>query len=123
MAYICSDRRVETVNFTGRTGPNSELAEQYVPTADKVLRANQPPAGTRAVLNLLTASKQLALTPYSFLVPLETIQALGAMQVDAKQVVKKGMFHHVGKTYLTSGQTPPADMAQLTAIDEEVANW
>eukprot|EP00971_Amphidinium_carterae_P131748 2609490-Amphidinium_carterae.1 len=123
MAYICSDALVQTVNCTGCMGPNSELAEQYNPTANIILRANQPPAGTRAVLNLLTASRQLSVSPYGFLVPVEVISFVAAMQVDADKVVSQGVFLHVGKTYLTDGQAPPDDLVTLTAVDDEVANW
>eukprot|EP00971_Amphidinium_carterae_P120503 2387873-Amphidinium_carterae.1 len=122
LAYICRDNRVLTENWTGCDGPNSEIADQYEPTADIILRANQPPAGTRAVLNLLTAAKQLAVSPYGFLVPAEVISS-AAMNVDVQKVVKYGMCMHVGKTYLTAGQPTPQDAVAMTQVDEEVSNW
>eukprot|EP00971_Amphidinium_carterae_P253681 5036085-Amphidinium_carterae.1 len=84
---------------------------------------NQPPAGTRGVFNLLTAARQMAVTPYAFLVPADVVTAIGTMKANTELMQQHGIYCHVGRVYLTGGAPEPQAVVDLSILQEEPVNW
>lgn len=123
LAWIGQHPSVTWILDVSSQGPDGNVHSRWTPTHDVILRANQPPAGTRAIVNVVEGAKQQAMTPYAFLVPMTAITSLAASRETLGQIAAMAPYYHVGANYLTNGAPKPNGFIPLVASDEESIQW